>query len=92
MKKKIEKYKIFNKLNLDAVFFDNKELIVIRKKDMLINDYAYPRNDVSDIYFIDYEKSFIENQKIKMMKYIYIHLLFYSKKMKDNFIKIKIMY
>ena len=88
MKKKIEKYKIFNKLNLDAVFFGNKELIVIRKEDMLIYDYAYPRNDVSDIYFIDYEKSFIENQKIKMMKYIYIHLLFYSKKKKDNFIKI----
>ena len=67
MKKKIEKYKIFNKLNLDAVFFGNKELIVIRKEDMLIYDYAYPRNDVSDIYFIDYEKSFIEIQKIKMI-------------------------
>ena len=92
MKKKIEKYKIFNKLNLDAVFFGNKELIVIRKEDMLIYDYAYQRNDVSDIYFIDYEKSFIENQKIKMMKYIYIHIPPHQKKKKDNFTKIKIMY
>ena len=65
MKKKIKQYKMFNKSNLDAVLFENNELVEILDDDTLIYDYVYPRYDFSDEYFIDYEISFIEKPENK---------------------------
>ena len=65
IKKKIKQYKMFNKSNLDAVLFENNELVEILEDDTLIYDYVYPRYDFSDEYFIDYEISFIEKPENK---------------------------
>ena len=65
MKKKIKQYKMFNKSNLDAILFENNELVEILDDDTLIYDYVYPRYDFSDEYFIDYEISFIEKPENK---------------------------
>ena len=65
IKKKIKQYKMFNKSNLDAVLFENNELVEILEDDILIYDYVYPRYDFSDEYFIDYEISFIEKPENK---------------------------
>ena len=65
MKKKIKQYKMFSKSDLDAVLFENNELIEILDDDTLIYDYVYPRYDLSDEVFIDYEISFIEKPENK---------------------------
>ena len=65
MKNKIKQYKMFTKSNLEAVLFENNELVEILDNDTLIYDYVYPRYDFSDEYFIDYEISFIEKPEIK---------------------------
>ena len=65
MKNKIKQYKMFSKSNLEAVLFENNELVEILENDTLIYDYVYPRYDFSDEYFIDYEISFIEKPEIK---------------------------
>ena len=56
---------MFSKSDLDAVLFENNELVEILDDDTLIYDYVYPRYDFSD------EVS-LKNQKIKMMKLIYM--------------------
>lgn len=65
MKNKIKQYKMFNKSNLDAVLFENNELVEILDDDTLIYDYVFPRYDFSDEVFIDYEISFIEKPENK---------------------------
>ena len=65
IKNKIKQYKMFNKSNLEAVLFENNELVEILEDDTLIYDYVYPRYDFSDEVFIDYEISFIEKPENK---------------------------
>ena len=60
IKNKISQYKMFSKSNLEAVLFENNELIEILQDSTLIYDYVYPRYDFGDDYFIDYEISFFE--------------------------------
>ena len=73
IKNKIKQYKMFNKSNLEAVLFENNELVEILEDDTLIYDYVYPRYDFSDEVFIDYEISFIEkpeNRKDEINLYV----------------------
>ena len=65
IKNKIKQYKMFKKSNLDAVLFENNELVEVLSDDTLIYDYVFPRYDFSDEYFIDYEISFIEKPENK---------------------------
>ena len=65
IKNKIKQYRMFNKSNLDAVLFENNELVEILDDETYIYDYVYPRYDFSDEYFIDYEISFIEKPENK---------------------------
>ena len=64
---------MFNKSNLEAVLFENNELVEILDDKTLIYDYVFPRYDFSDEVFIDYEISFIEkpeNKKDEINLYI----------------------
>jgi hypothetical protein len=51
---------MFAKSNIEAVLFENNELVEILPDKTLIYDYVYPRYDFGDDYFIDYEIAFIE--------------------------------
>ena len=65
IKNKISQYKMFSKSNIEAILFENNELIEILQDSTLIYDYVYPRYDFGDDYFIDYEIAFIEKPDTK---------------------------
>ena len=68
IKNKITQYKMFSKSNIEAVLFENNELVEILPDKTLICDYVYPRYDFGDDYFIDYEIAFIEKPEDKTNK------------------------
>ena len=65
IKNRITQYKMFSKSNIEAVLFENNELVEILPDKTLIYDYVYPRYDFGDDYFIDYEIAFIEKPENK---------------------------
>ena len=65
IKNKIMQYKMFSKSNIEAVLFENNELVQILQDKELIYDYVYPRYDFGDDYFVDYEIAFIEKPESK---------------------------
>ena len=68
IKNKIAQYKMFAKSNIEAVLFENNELVEILQDKTLIYDYVFPRYDFGDDYFIDYEIAFIEKPENKVNK------------------------
>ena len=68
IKNKIMQYKMFAKSNIEAVLFENNELVEILQDKDLIYDYVFPRYDFGDDFFIDYEIAFIEKPENKVDK------------------------
>ena len=65
IKKKINQYKMFSKSKIEAVLYENNELVNVLNDNTLIYDYLFPRYDFSDEYFVDYEIVFMEKPEIK---------------------------
>jgi ubiquitin C-terminal hydrolase len=68
IKNKIAQYKMFSKSNIEAVLFEDNELVEILQDKTLIYDYVFPRYDFGDDYFIDYEIAFMEKPENKSNK------------------------
>ena len=68
IKNKIAQYKMFSKSNIEAVLFEDNELVEILQDKTLIYDYVFPRYDFGDDYFIDYEIAFMEKPENKANK------------------------
>ena len=68
IKNKICQYKMFSKSNIEAVLFEDNELVEILQDKTLIYDYVFPRYDFGDDYFIDYEIAFMEKPDNKVNK------------------------
>jgi len=65
IKNKIRQYKIFSKSNLEALVYENNEFVGILPDNTLIYDYIFPRYNLTDDIFIDYEISFVEKPEEK---------------------------
>ena len=74
IKNKISQYIMFSKSNIEAVLFENNELVEILQDKTLIYDYVYPRYDFGDDFFIDYEIAFIEKPENKKDKEINLYV------------------
>ena len=74
IKNKISQYKMFAKSNIEAILFENNELVEILHDKTLIYDYVYPRYDFGDDYFIDYEIAFIEKPENIINKEINLYI------------------
>ena len=61
IKNKIKQFRIFLNSNLEALIYENNELIGILSDYTPIYDYIFNRYNYSDENFIDYEITFIEN-------------------------------
>ena len=92
IKNKIKQYKMFSKTNLEALLYENNELVRILPDDTMVYDYVFSRYDFSDENFIDYEISFIEKPEEKHNNiYIYTTPVVFEEEKKFFYNKVNIV-